>query len=250
VFEIGGSLREVRESKGLALGDVSAATLIKASYLAALENEYFDALPGRAYARAFLREYAEYLGLDGQTFVEEFDARYPELAEAPPIVPVRLPQPVRLRPYVTAAAVIAAVLLVGLLAGRSDDGERTTLQPPPPTVPSRPPAVPSRPPAVTHATPAPTTPRPRPRARLVLDALGRCWLEAHVGSREGRIIFRDTLETGGHVRFEAGRLWIRLGAPWNLIATLNGRPVALPDRIASIVVTPKGVRLAESPPAQ
>jgi transcriptional regulator with XRE-family HTH domain len=245
VFEIGSSLREVRETKGLALGEVSAATRIRASHLAALENGRFDALPGRAYARAFLREYAEYLGLDGQSFLDELDERYPEVAE-PPIVPVPLPQPVRLRPYVTTTAGIAAILLLGVLAWRSGgDGERTTTPPlPQPTV-----RLP--PPAATHAAPAPApaTPTPRSRARLVLNARGRCWLEARVGSREGRIIFRDTLEAGGHVRFEAGRLWIRLGAPWNLIATLNGRPVALPDRIASIVVTPKGVRLAESPGA-
>lgn len=243
MFEIGSSLREVRESKGLALGEVSAATLIKASYLVALENEHFDALPGRAYARAFLREYAEYLGLDGQTFLDEFDARYQEPAE-PPIVPTRLPQPVRLRPYVTAAAGIAAVLLLGVLAWRSGNGERTITPPPPPTVRHRPPAA-------THAapTPTPTTPRPPPRARLVLNALGRCWLEAHVGSRDGRTVFSGTLEAGEHVRLEARRLWIRLGAPWNLTATLNGRPLSLPERIASIVVTPSGLRLAESGPA-
>jgi hypothetical protein len=51
------------------------------------------------------------------------------------------------------------------------------------------------------------------------------------------------------VRLQAGRLWIRLGAPWNLTATLNGRPLSLPDRVASIVVTPSGVNLVQSAPA-
>lgn len=243
MFAIGRSLRDVRESNGLELGEVSAATRIRASYLAALENEHFDALPGRAYARAFLREYAEYLGLDGQTFLDEFDARYEELAE-PPIVPVRLPQPVRLRPYVTAAAGIAAVLVLGALAWRSGDRERTISPPPLP-----PPAVRHRPSAAAHTAPAPTAPRAPPRARLVLNALGRCWLEAHVGSRDGRTIFSGTLEAGEHLRFKAGRLWIRLGAPWNLTATLNGRPLSLPDRVASIVVTRSGANLAQSAPA-
>jgi transcriptional regulator with XRE-family HTH domain len=232
VFEIGRSLREARESRGLELGQVAAVTRIRTSYLAALENEHFEALPGRAYARAFLREYAEFLGLDGQSFLNEFDARCPDVEEQP-IAPARLPQPIRLKPYVTTAAGIAAVLLLGLLAWRSGDGERTSTP--------RPTTLPRRPPAATHAVPAPTTPRPRPRAKLVLNALGRCWLEAHVGSREGRTVFSGILEAGERARFVGRRLWIRLGAPWNLTATLNGKPISLPDRIANVIVTPRGV---------
>jgi cytoskeleton protein RodZ len=239
VFEIGSSLREARESRGVELGQVAAATRIRTRYLAALENERFEALPGRAYARAFLREYAEFLGLDGQIFLDEFDVRCPDVEEQQ-IVPAPLPQPIRLKPYVTTAAGIAAVLLLVLLAWPSGDGERTSI--PPSTT------VPRRPPAATHPVPAPTTPRPRPRAKLVLNARGRCWVEAHVGSREGRTIFSGILDTGERARFVARRLWIRFGAPWNLTATLNGKPVALPDRIANVIVTPLGVTLEQTAP--
>jgi hypothetical protein len=246
VFEIGRSLREAREGRGLELGQVAAATLIRTGYLVALESEHFDALPGRAYARAFLREYAEFLGLDGQVFLDEFEACHPD-AEQQPIVPARLPQPIRLKPYLTTAAGIAALLLLGLLAWRSGDGERP-ITVAPATTPA-PTTLPRRPPAATRAVLAPTTPRRPLQARLVLDALGRCWLEAHVGSRQGRTIYRGTLEAGGRARFAARRLWIRLGAPWNLTATLNGKPVSLPDRIANIVATPRGITLAQPAPA-
>jgi cytoskeleton protein RodZ len=72
-------------------------TRTRASYLAALERERFDALPGRACARAFLREYAEHLGLDGQRLPDEYDTRFPDVEE-PPLAPARLPQPLRLKP--------------------------------------------------------------------------------------------------------------------------------------------------------
>src|SRR5438128_1873704 len=64
MLEIGIGLRQTRESRGLVLADAEAETRIRARYLAALEEEQFEALP-EGYARTFLRSYANYLGLDG-----------------------------------------------------------------------------------------------------------------------------------------------------------------------------------------
>jgi transcriptional regulator with XRE-family HTH domain len=64
LFEIGSSLREARERRGLELNEIERATRIRSRYLRALEEEQFGQLPGRAYAKGFLRTYADYLGLD------------------------------------------------------------------------------------------------------------------------------------------------------------------------------------------
>jgi len=45
-------------------------------------------LPARAYAKGFLRVYADFLGLDGRLIVAEFDGRFPD-AEQPELAPVR-----------------------------------------------------------------------------------------------------------------------------------------------------------------
>jgi cytoskeleton protein RodZ len=238
MVEIGRSLQQARERKGLELAQVAAETRIRASYLAALESERFDALPGRAYARAFLREYAEHLGLDGQRLLEEYEVRFPDVEEAP-LAPARLPQPVRLKPYAAAAAGLAALLLLGLLAWHSGGGDRMT------AIPTTAPAPPPSPSPGTETVTAPATPRPPPRARLVLRASGRCWLEVHLGSREGRTLYTGTLEAGERTRFVARRLWLRLGAPWNLTATLNGEPVPLPGTTANVLVTRGGVEAAQ-----
>jgi hypothetical protein len=50
------------------------------------------------------------------------------------------------------------------------------------------------------------------------------------------------LAQGGSLHFAARRLWIRLGAPQNLDASLNGRPATLPDDTANVVVTTAGIR--------
>jgi cytoskeleton protein RodZ len=72
---LGPSLAAARLAHGLELRDAQLDTKIRARYLAALEDEDFDALPGEAYAAGFLRTYADYLGLDADAYVEELRRR-------------------------------------------------------------------------------------------------------------------------------------------------------------------------------
>ncbi len=90
MFEIGSSLRGARMRQGLELSEVERETRIRAKYLGALEDERFDVLPGDAYAKGFLRTYADYLGLDAQRFVDEYKTRFaPEEEPAAP-APIRI----------------------------------------------------------------------------------------------------------------------------------------------------------------
>ena len=72
---LGPSLASARLASGLELHDAERDTRIRARYLAALEEEDFDALPEDAYATGFLRTYAAYLGLDADLYVEELRRR-------------------------------------------------------------------------------------------------------------------------------------------------------------------------------
>src|SRR5207253_7098987 len=84
-------------------------------------------------------------------------------------------------------------------------------------------------------------------ARLVLTAArGRCWVMVRRGSATGPLVYESTVEQGQTVRFTAGRLWIRVGAPWNLDATLNGKPLPLPTPTGNIVVTNRAATIAPS----
>ena len=67
--------------------EAEADTKIRGKYLRALENEEWALLPGPTFVKSFLRTYADYLGLDGRSLVEEFKLKYerPEMqAIAPP----------------------------------------------------------------------------------------------------------------------------------------------------------------------
>jgi cytoskeleton protein RodZ len=238
VFQIGSGLREARERRGLELAAVEHDTRIRTRWLRALEEESFDLLPGRVYALGFLRTYADYLGLDGQRFVDELSSRLPPEEEPEGLLP---PQPARRRapgPRILAAVGVIAIaaVVIGLIDFGSSKTNAPSLPPPPGRAVTPPSAV--TPPA-THAT--------KPRvARLVLEAAyGRCWLDARLGSQEGRELHVGTLELGQSIRLSGRRIWIRLGAPAALQATLNGKPLLLPSTTpVNIVVTQAGVRAA------
>jgi hypothetical protein len=140
-----------------------------------------------------------------------------------------------------AATLGAAATLVaaGVLAWRFGAGPEER------TVP-----VPSPPPPATTTTPSPPTKPGRDGspalARLVVTAArGDCWLSIRAGSGDGRVLYEGTLREGHSLRFARKRLWVRIGAPWNLEARLNGRAIrGLPADTGNVLVTRAGVRPA------
>src|SRR5919112_2664231 len=93
VFEIGNSLREARLRQHLDFAELEQATKIRGKYLRALEEEQFDVLPAQTYVKGFLRSYAEYLGLDGQLYVDEYNSRFVVGEEDAPARPRRSAPP-------------------------------------------------------------------------------------------------------------------------------------------------------------
>jgi cytoskeleton protein RodZ len=250
VVEIGNALRTSRERQGIELGEVERETRIRARYLIALESEQFELLPARAYAKGFLRVYADFLGLDGRLIVAEFDTRFPD-AEQPELAPAQMsvnvaPVWARRPPVLLLLAAVLAVALLGVFAWRFEAGGH---KPASPASPASPPT--STPQSRIAAAPPPTL-HPPGRAttrstQLVLRARGRCWLSIRAGSAAGPVLYEATLEAGGILRYTLApsrpRLWLRIGAPWNLELSLNGKPAAaLPGVPGNVVVSRGGVR--------
>jgi transcriptional regulator with XRE-family HTH domain len=247
VVEIGSTLREARERQGLERADVERATRIRQRYLLALEDERFELLPGLAYAKGFLRVYADFLGLEEQPLVAEFNARFPE-AEQPEVAQPRS-RPRRARtwlappaPRLAVPATILVAVLLGLLAwhpGGARHPAPAQRQSPAKSRPNRPaPVVQHR---VHNAAPT--------AGHLVLHARGPCWLFVRVGSPVGPVLYEATLQPGETLRYTLAarrpQLWIRIGAPPNLALSLNGRPLAaFTGGPRNIFTTRNGVRPA------
>lgn len=80
--QIGKKLREARQAKGYTLDDLQQITKIQKRYLIAIEDEKFDELPGDFYVRAFIKQYADTVGLDGKELLREYDDDLPEAKTA------------------------------------------------------------------------------------------------------------------------------------------------------------------------
>lgn len=74
---IGPRLKEKREEKEITLNQLQETTKIQKRYLKAIEEENFNALPGKFYTRAFIKEYANAVGLNVDELFEEFKDEIP-----------------------------------------------------------------------------------------------------------------------------------------------------------------------------
>jgi cytoskeleton protein RodZ len=178
---VGQDLRAARLRRGDDLATVSRALKIRRDHLEALEEDRFEALPGRAYAVGFVRSYADYLGLDPLQCVERFKGEIagrneiqPTVGPPPDTEAVRLPQG-----WLVIGVVVLVLVVYGayhlarsadtLLGGQPVAAVPTRMAPPPaPTVvtaavPQKPvpaPVVPAAGPSAPAAAPGTATPAP------------------------------------------------------------------------------------------
>ncbi len=239
MFEIGNSLREARLRQGLEFPEIEQATKIRGKYLRALEEEQFDVLPAQTYVKGFLRNYADYLGLDGQLYVDEFNSRYVkgefEEEEEQPFRP-RVAGSGRggglSKAVMLTLSVIAGLTVFTFAAwmwGGSND---------PDVIP-------------ISNNPPPAKPK-KPTAKLVAWGVGGgSFLIVRRGSRSSKPIYSGTLQGSRKQQFVGKRLWIYVYAPANLRLKVNGRARVVPGAGTGarrwLKVTPSRVSLATSP---
>ena len=231
MFEIGNSLREARDRQGLDFPQIEAGTKIRGKYLRALEEEHFDVLPAQTYVKGFLRSYAEYLGLDGQLYVDEYNSRYVVGDDDAPFR-ARRQAPRARSPRIQARVVlltllgIAAVTVVVIVAWKGGNPEPQSVV------------------GLSQSTSTPTAPathtRKAVRVRLVVHArLGSSWLRVQRGSR---LLFQNWLDLGHTVVFSGRSLRLEARTPDALSLRLNGKAVPFPAGARVVVVTARGLR--------
>jgi len=219
--------------RGVDFAQAELSTKIRGKYLRALEEEQFDVLPAQTYVKGFLRTYAEYLGLDGQLYVDEYNSRFVGAGDEHEPRTRRSaarPQPRRHRRIETnvvlvALGAIAILTVVIISAWKASDSNS-------PPVAAKPPA------AVKHHAPA---------ALLTLTAeRGSTHVAARVGSSSGDVAYDGTIQKGdAPVALRGRRLWLQIDSPENLRIQVRGKLVhvrGLKPRV--IIVTPTGWRPA------
>lgn len=75
--ELGKRLKEAREEKGITLEDLQNMTKIQKRYLIGIEQGNYDIIPGKFYVRAFIKQYAEAVGLQPEVIFDEYKDEIP-----------------------------------------------------------------------------------------------------------------------------------------------------------------------------
>jgi len=222
VFEIGNSLREARERQGLGYPEIELATKIRAKYIRALEEEDFTSIPGDAYIRGFLRTYAEYLGLDGDVYVDEYASRFitswrDELPPRPERRRIRTGE--RRLERRAVLLVLAGIVLVTVIvvAAWQIPGSSTH--------------VPGLGKKQHHHSAT---------SQLVLHGVGRgSYVEVRRSRASGKVDLQATVEAGQTDQLPGSRFYLLVRTPAGLRVTLGGRAVSLPAvHNLRILVTP------------
>jgi cytoskeletal protein RodZ len=233
VFEIGNSLREARVRRGVDFAQAELATKIRGKYLRALEDEQFELLPAQTYVKGFLRTYAEYLGLDGQLYVDEYNSRFVagEEHDARPVrtrrsnaQPQRRNRRVETGVVLVALAAITVLTVIVISAWKTSDKPSSS--------------------SVTPPARASTKPRVTPALLTVRALRGSTHVTARKGSASGAIRYDGTIQKGDDaVAIRGSRLWVQIDSPENLRIQVRGKLVHVPGlQPRVILVTATGWR--------
>lgn len=105
--ELGQYLRTQRELRKVSLSDISEDTKIAVNWLRSIEDDRWGDLPGKTFAKNFVKSYAKSLGLDVDDVILRYDALMIEGAE-----PEDSTGELALRPKKRVKWVIAVLLLI------------------------------------------------------------------------------------------------------------------------------------------
>jgi len=215
----GDNLRRERELRGISLREIAEGTKISVRFLQALEEDRLGVLPGGLFPRSFVKQYAQFIGLDPERTAADFAAVHREVPlERRPAAPLgrRLPvSPGHL--FLGAVAVLAAFLTLRRTGG---ENERT----PPPG-----PGPVAAGPAVLPTDRVYPSPSAEPAAQAAQDGLvltmtaqQACWVEVRT---DGETVINRVLAEGESETFAAqGEIVLSVGNAGGLTLRVNDRP--------------------------
>ena len=217
----GDTLRRERELRGVDLREVAEATKISVRFLQALESDRIDVLPGGIFPRAFVRQYAMYLGLDPDRTVAEFVYAYGDQAgSAAAPAPRRAASGRSRRLPLLAAVIVLALLGIAVWAAFRYEAQGVAATPPSTAAAT----------ATTFA-PDPVYPPPTTAAALVptdqglvltLTSRQSCWVA--VLADGVKVMDRVMNEGEAQTVTAKGEMVLSVGNAGGITFTLNGRP--------------------------
>jgi cytoskeletal protein RodZ len=225
---IGDILRQQREQKQLTLENVHESTRITLSNLIALEENRFEEFPNKVYARAFLRDYANFLGLDSASLLKRYEEERnattePETLSTPTLVKGNR---LKVAAIVIAAVVVLAGLCLAAYMGWNPPHKHASSRPPAEVTADNRSELPKS--AAPTANPAEqaesiaTKPAPHyDKIVLQVSALVDDWVLIEV---DGKKVFGATIPKGATKTWTARqKIFIKAGMAGGVQLKLNGK---------------------------
>lgn len=223
-MDIGTTLQNARERRGLSIEELAAITRITVPVLRALERSDFEKVPGGIFARGFIRSYAREVGLDPEEMVTRYLEETGGVQIAEPSPPAHFDDDVRIDPdpspgratwgYVL---IVAALLVAFVSSTRSNDGNDDLT----------PVAAADRLETADDTTAAAAI---EPGAvatsgsgvfQLDIAPNAPCWVEAVVDGK--RVVYR-LMQPGERETLSAREVALRVGDPSAFAYNINGKP--------------------------
>lgn len=237
---VGDILRSEREKKGLTVKDIESATSIRALYIQAIEDGEFKVIPGEVYLKGFIRNYANYLGLNGQEMVDLYrQSQTPASVTPETAVEVKAAstvpspsadgEPTKTRSSYTWVVIpLVAVCLLGAVWWFIGGEGKPESQPLPDTPkqsqssPAKPAPQPAPAAPVTPVTPAAPAPQTAP-VMVTAQFSDECWLTVIA---DGKEIFEGIPKAGESLSWQAQKtLIVKLGNAGGVDWVYNGQSV-------------------------
>ena len=267
---LGEELKFLREGRNLSLEDVSQTTRISRRYLEYIESNRFDQLPGGAFNRAFIRSYAQFLGMNPKEALQQYSKQAPSPREKsgrrePPLHRHR---PL-IRFVISSTMTLTLIVLGGLLLYREIRITRTEMEEarakvtttleamviPTTTLAPAEPSIPGESPAGTLPPPSQETnivPEQYP-INLIIEAVNQCWISVNA---DGRQITSQLLARGDKLPFRAhNQIALIIGNAGGINLRFNGnalRKLGASGEVQKVILTLDNYKefLADTPSAQ
>lgn len=194
---VGQIIQQKRKELGLSIEDVQVKTKISAKHIIAIENDDFEKIPGEAYARGFLRLYADSLGIDSSALVAQYkreaegiEEEEATLAEKTEPLERDLVKKPRSKWWILAAVAAVALLVLGYLGLLGRGTPRS--EPPKPIVA---PEKEEQKEPEKEEKPSPPAPAPAPSGvNLTLSVVDTdCWMEVKT---DDQLVYSGTMKVG------------------------------------------------------
>lgn len=231
---VGARLREAREKRGVSLRQIAVSTRISVMSLEALERSDLSRLPGGIFTRAFIRAYAQEVGLDPDRTIQDFIAELPPDVATATVHSAAVEDGEKLESDRKAVATVLRLALISLplivLVVYYGSHRASPPEPPSSETGSGSQAATGEPQPALPVEPVPTAPEPAaaPLATpqtsgisMELAPKGACWVSV---TADGRRVFARLMKGGDKQVVTAEKqVVISVGDAGTFAYTLNGR---------------------------